>query len=265
MEGRFAFLFSKLAVMKFFISCILFMITFLACRSNFNKEQVQYSAEPLDTVKVFPSQITAKPELFEQAFIKGTRAKAMKSTLDLYGITIGKIKITSGRIVACDPILVAEYGNPFIQIFPAGEFPVQLSLARLGDAATTAFARIYFSDEPVARWEFALLQAQKQTSPGYETDHGYVVDAGLGAFMDVDAKNALLRKGDAFEDELYKELKKHHYKNWKYTMYTTDNYNIACFTTGFGDGHYATYTGFDAKGKPCRLLTDFEIFDWVDN
>jgi hypothetical protein len=45
-------------------------------------------------------------------------------------------------------------------------------------------------------------------------------------------------------------------------MYNFGKHNLAVFTTGLGDGCYNTYIGFDAKGQPCRLLTDFAIFDW---
>lgn len=34
--------------------------------------------------------------------------------------------------------------------------------------------------------------------------------------------------------------------------------------TGWGDGRYASYIGWDSSGRPCQLLTDFEMFDWMD-
>ena len=55
---------------------------------------------------------------------------------------------------------IDEYGKPFTQVFPTGEFPVQLSVAKLNDAETIAFARISFSEEPVVKWKFALLEGQ---------------------------------------------------------------------------------------------------------
>jgi hypothetical protein len=47
-------------------------------------------------------------------------------------------------------------------------------------------------------------------------------------------------------------------------MYNFGKYNLAAFTTGLGDGKYATYIGYDAAGKPCRLLSDFKLFDWKE-
>jgi hypothetical protein len=61
---------------------------------------------------------------------------------------------------------------------------------------------------------------------------------------------------------VYKEMDKHYRNHWRYTIYKFGNHNLAAFSTGEGDGYYATYIGIDAKGETCRLLTDFGLFDW---
>ena len=35
--------------------------------------------------------------------------------------------------------------------------------------------------------------------------------------------------------------------------------NIICFSSGWGDGSYASYFGFDADGRPSALVTDFAV------
>jgi hypothetical protein len=37
--------------------------------------------------------------------------------------------------------------------------------------------------------------------------------------------------------------------------------NIICFSSGFGDGCYPSFFGWDAEGKVCALITDFCLFD----
>ena len=49
---------------------------------------------------------------------------------------------------------------------------------------------------------------------------------------------------------------------WNYALYNFNGHNIATFSTGLGDGHYATYVGYDEKGNICRLLTDFNLVGW---
>jgi hypothetical protein len=242
-----------------------FLIAFilLSCHNSSHNDAAKISTEVLDTIKSSPARTDANPLIFETAFIKGTTQKQNNSTANLYGINIGKIKIVSGYIIACDPGHIDEYGIPFTQAFPTGEFPVQLSIVNVDGEETIAFARINFSDEPVTRWEFALQKGQSPIPLGGKKMHGYSVDLGIGMFMDQEASKALnkdsLTRSDA---ALYKEMDKHYHPGWKYTMYNFGSHNMAAFTSGFGDGYYATYIGFDAIGKPCRLLTDFGIINW---
>ncbi|WP_432774035.1 DUF4241 domain-containing protein [Brevibacillus gelatini] len=36
------------------------------------------------------------------------------------------------------------------------------------------------------------------------------------------------------------------------------------FSSGWGDGSYASYIGYDADGQIVRLLTDFYLVDWME-
>jgi hypothetical protein len=248
--------------MRPFFTCLLLSFSFFACNEK-NGAGSGFSTEPLDTIQWRPAKVDAKPVLFEEAFIKGTTKKINNSTVSLNGITIGKIKIASGLIIACDPMHIDEYGIPFTQIFPNGDFPVQLSIAKVNAEETIAFARISFSEEPVAKWEFALQKGQLPIPPGGEKMHGYSVDAGVGIFIDKDASKALGQEHVTNMDTgIYKEMDKHRHYDWRYTMYNFGAHNLAAFSTGFGDGYFVTYIGFDANGTPCRLLTDFNVIDW---
>lgn len=239
--------------------------TLISCGNFRKKDSLKISTEPLDTIKSGPSKITTTPALFETAFIKGTSEKGNITPIHLFGINIGKIKIVSGRIIACDPLHTDEYGIAFTTVFPTGEFPVHLSIAQTGEEDLVAFARIMFSEEPVERWELALQEGQKPIAVGDDDIHGYGIDGGIGIFVDEEAKKAL-DKSNLIDDELYgplnTEMDKHYHNTWRYALYNFGNHNLASFTTGFGDGRYATYIGYDAAGKICRLVSDFGLFDW---
>ena len=257
--------------MKYILPALIAM-TLFACK-NFNRNNsLTISTEALDTIKSTPGGGVAAPLIFESALIKGTTARLNTSEIkadnpnsSLYGVTIGKITIVSGHIIACDPLHTDEYGIPFTQNFPAGEFPVQLSIATLDNEEMIAFAWLRFSEENVVRWELALQDGQKPLPVGDENFHGYGVDGGIGIFVDEEVKKEL-DKNKIIDDELYgplnKQMDKHYHNTWRYAMYGFGKYNLAAFTTGLGDGHYATYIGFDVSGKPCRLITDFGFFDW---
>ncbi len=245
-------------MLKYIVSAF----TLAGCNMVTNETRT-ISTEVLDTIKTRPAKLDAKPLLFEAAFIKGTTHQVKDARINFYGVTIGQLKVSSGYIVACDPAHIDEYGIPFTQVFPTGEFPVQLAIAKLGEQETIAFARISFSNEPVVKWEFALQEGQSPIPVGGKKKHGYSVDLGLGMFADKDAAQAL-DKTNLTEDDapLYKEMDQHYHHNWRYTVHNFGRHNLAIFSSGYGDGFYASYIGFDAGGKPCRLVTDFGLFDW---
>ena len=196
----------------------------------------------------------------------GTTQLKDKATFHLYGLTIGKIKIHSCRIIACDPMIMEEYGIAFTQQFPTGEFPVQLSIAQLEGAETIAYIRINFSNEPVTKWKYALLPDQKPISINDNDYYGYLVDSGMGIFVDEAAAKELEKeKLTQMNARPYMQMDKHYHDGWKYAIHDFGKNNLAVFTAGFGDGRYGTYVGYDASGTPCRLLTDFGLFDWRKN
>lgn len=243
---------------------IFIALTLFACNTVDKKNAARkVSTEVLDTIKAPPAGNVVTPILFETAFIKGTTQKIENNIFRLYGVTVGKIKISSGKIIACDPLHIDEYGIPFTQVFPTGEFPLQFSIAQFDDVETIAFARISFSEEPVVRWELALQKGQEPLPVGGEEIHGYGVDGGVGIVMDAEAVKSLdLEALTDMDTELYKEMDKHYHNTWRYAMYNAGTLNVVCFTTGLGDGRYQSYIGYDASGMPCRLLTDFRLFDW---
>jgi hypothetical protein len=249
--------------MKFVLIAVT-LIAFTSCNSFSERdENVKISAEIVDTVRWRAAKLEAKPVLFEAAFIKGSTHKVKDAVVQLYGVNIGKLKITSGAVVACDPGHIDEYGIPFTQVFPKGEFPVQLGIAKAESEETIAFARILFSDAPVAKWEFALQEGQSPIPVGGKKMHGYSTDLGLGIFVDYEASKALDKNNlTRLDADMYMEMDNHYHNDWRYNMHSFGNHNLAVFSSGLGDGYYASYIGFDANGKPCRLVTDFNILEW---
>jgi len=161
---------------------------------------------------------------------------------------------------------VMHDARPFSQNFPVGQFPVQLSIAKIGTDERVAFSRILFSDSAVIKWGFALHDGQTQVPVDSGTFYGYGVDGGTGVFIDKaanDAFNTLNKKNDNLWTTVFiDEMDKHYRNTWQYVLYNYDKHNLAMFSTGFGDGTYGTYVGLDQSGNICRLLTDFGIVRW---
>jgi Protein of unknown function (DUF4241) len=205
------------------------------------------------------------PAIFESAFVKGHQWKQDSVSVSFYPVDMGMIHIESGKIIACDPI-VMDAARPFTQSFPVGLFPVQLSIARFRGDERVAFSRIDFSDKPAVRWEFALDSGKKQIPLAGDSLYGYSVDAGIGMFIDSAANRAFnaRRKTDMnlWDSVFINPRNVHAHSSWQYNLYTFQDHNLACFSTGLGDGSYGVYVGYDSKGKICRLLTDFGLVRW---
>ena len=210
-------------------------------------------------------RVTAKPEIFEKAFFGGTQINNDRFPITFYSVDIGKINIESGKIIACDPIVMRDV-KPYIEIFPVGQFAIHLAIAKFNNDERVAFSRIMFSNKPVAKWEFALKKGQSQVSIFGNTIYSYGVDGGTGIFVDMKANDAFrdldIKNENLWQQVFDDEMKKHSHKSWEYTIYNFDGHNLAAFSTGMGDGHYATYIGYDDKGNICRLLTDFNLVEW---
>lgn len=229
-------------------------------------EKIKYSnATSTDSLRQSNSKIAVMPDIFETAFMDGTNETQDSINYNFNAIQIGKIKIETGKIVACDIIGMLDH-EPFSQEFPVGEFPVQLAIANTTNDKRIAFSRIKFSDEPVVKWQLAIKKGQRQLPLYGKTFYGYGVDAGVGMFVDEQACKAFNNISDSnpcIEDIMFKEMDKIYPPTCGYVIFNFDNHNLACFSSGYGDGTYATYIGYDSSGKPCRLLTDFGIIDWV--
>lgn len=214
-----------------------------------------------------PAEETSGPlpqsELFSQAFGSGFTVTPPDGPIRLSGLEIGNLAVPSGRIVACDPFL-CDRTEAFGRRVPVGKFPVQLAMARLQHDERVAFARILFADRPVVRWEMALRPGQtlKDLEPGYI--HGYGVDTGTGAFMDAAAQVPYLAAtaDEAVTMRLVDALNNAPVGSRAWLLRPYGHANVAMFSSGWGDGFYASYFGLDSAGRVVALVTDFGVVEW---
>ena len=97
---------------------------------------------------------------------------------------IGLLSLSTGKIVACDPIVCGQLME-FTRTVNPGNYPVSVHIVCIGDVNTSvALASIKFSDKKPVKWEMALKEDQnaEELEDGYI--FGYAVDAGTGGFMD---------------------------------------------------------------------------------
>jgi hypothetical protein len=199
-------------------------------------------------------------------------AEALRNeTLDLGGVQfhlrwreLGKLVLPTGQIVACDPIFVYE-PDPFVQTVSSGCYPVSLRLAQMEGTRheRVAFAMIQIQEEESAGWKLARRSGQIDGSSEDAEQHRYGVDAGLGCFMDLAAARAMEQRyaeDDTFHDVIYEAVEDSYPGCANLILEKDTGLNVAVFSTGIGDGAYASYWGCSSSGDAVCLLTDFDLF-----
>ncbi len=175
----------------------------------------------------------------------------------------GNLDIADGQLAASDPLVEPE-PLPFTQSVPNGSFPVTLAIGVLenGDERV-AYARVDFSSAKPVRWEMALVGGQDHRELEADSFFGYGVDAGTGCFMGVAASRDLARAMDKVEDYFESiidgmDATYKHTRSWyAWKPDTAGSENIVCFSSGYGDGCYPSFFGYDAAGNAVALVTDF--------
>jgi hypothetical protein len=189
--------------------------------------------------------------------------------VQMKAVQIATLVVTSGSVLAMDPIIpIAD--KPFTQRVPNGRHPVTVAIADFDGDERIAFARVQFSQAPAVAWKMALTDTDRDPEalgPGQFI--GYGVDGGLGSFLDFETARLMGQRyqqegpyfafGDLIEEELEKNYR--HTRNWAEIRPIEEREeNLICFSSGFGDGAYPSFFGFDAGGSVCQLVTDFLIF-----
>ncbi len=190
------------------------------------------------------------------------------STLDFTVKNLGRLKIKQGRIIACDP----TDGHDDVSIkplnadFPKGKYLCEVSVACLDESAEeyVGFARIKFSQERPVRWELALREGENAEIKPKNGGFGYPVESGIGCFMDISAQKEYkikVKKNEDYWDDIEDEMAERDEKACGSMIWAMDDSNMALFPSGYGDGKFPSYIGYDEDEKICRLVTDFLIID----
>lgn len=200
-------------------------------------------------------------KLFSKNFVENP-------TLETY--EVGNIHISSGKIVASDPLISPDQ-SAFTQDFPKGDFPVLVHKER--ESNCIAYSEIVFDKDQIAEtWSLALSDNQKIQDLKNGEIYGFLVESGMGSLMDKNAQVSL----NALEQELfhkkgadfmgiYEEFFHSHFFDEKGAIdqfailkpYGSKPENIVAFETGYGEGFYASYIGYSKDNQPVKLISEF--------
>lgn len=223
------------------------------------------------------AQITPRPEVLTGAFTPGFVGEADENRYPVRPLRIGEVHISSGRVILADPFLMSMRDRPLTVSVPPGRYPVDLALADAGDGGQrVALARLLISDTPPVRWSLAVTDEQDPATLTGADIFGYGVDAGTGAFVDaavpvwlagryppsdVDGYTALVDDWQARGEAAAPDL------GIPYGFALVEPLGpggAAMFSSGWGDGYYASWVGYDADDRPVVIVTDFAVITAVN-
>ncbi len=174
---------------------------------------------------------------------------------------VGDLILPSGQLVACDPFMVPDT-PPFKLSMSPGKFPVTLSIAHIKTDQRVAFATLRVSQTAPASWEMLTVGNQEVATLEEGEIFGYGVDSGTGCFMDLSTCRALagrMAKQQNFYETLMAEMDKTYRNTWSWLDTELGEGNLLAFSSGYGDGVYATYAGRDSEGHVSVVVTDFGV------
>ena len=204
-------------------------------------------------------------------------------------LNIGTVDVPSGKVIVADPLCYLAGEHVIAPVLkreiPKGSYPVEVSISRndcVGIRMCTA--RLKIKDTKAVRYE--LAESEEESAAFKAKDgvmHGYPVDAGMMCFIDAEAAKNYAN----FLEKWHKENPgKNHYDDYFQAFFAESDKKLPAYqreggdfiewanpdtgertvmiSSGFGDGFYQSFWGFDESGEVCELiapLVDPDLFD----
>jgi hypothetical protein len=191
----------------------------------------------------------------------GPHSGSWAGPLTLRHVEVGRLRLPSGRIVVCDPLVDPDV-LPYARAVPPGDYPVRLALGREADGEERlAAAWIALGEGPVAVWLGATAKGSGATK---NLDKGFAhpVDSSTSAFMSPEAARVFADMLDeAYHDRINALMEAGPDGSAAVVEWPEHpGLNAVVFRTD-SDGLYPTYWGDDSSGRAVVLLTDFGLLD----
>lgn len=185
--------------------------------------------------------------------------------MEIERIKAGDLKLKTGRIIATDPIFMYD-DECYSEYVKPGTYEVYIYVGSTEKRKNqTVAAELRFSENEPVKWEMALLKGESTKGFGRDEFMGYEVENGLGCFMDESVMEMMDVLSEEQLEKYEKKVKEQVRKNeWSCADITIDKKsggNIIVFASGWNQGTFPTYYGFDANNKLSRLVTDFMVIE----
>lgn len=215
------------------------------------------------------SQTELDAKVIENQFVR---------TESRYYLNVGEIDCPTGRIVVADPLCylaAGKFSPELILSVKPGSYPVEVSICRYPiTGIRMCTARLKLKDTKAVKYVNA--DSTKETAAAVAKDgvmNGFPVEAGMMSFCDAKVAEEYRmflenwekqnpqknHYDDYFADffaESYKRLPAYQREDGDFIEWVnpeTGN-KMVMIASGFGDGFYQSFWGYDAEGEICELI-----------
>lgn len=180
-------------------------------------------------------------------------------------IEAGKLKLVTGRVIATDPILLYD-DECYSEHVKPGTYTVNIYVGKAEKRKKqTVAAEIRINENEPIKWEMALLEGESAKGFSHDEFMGYEVENGLGCFMDEKVMEMLDVMSEEelkdYETKIKDAVRKNDYSCADIVMDKRTGLNMIVFASGWNEGTFPTYCGFDNDNKLSRILTDFMVIE----
>ena len=192
-------------------------------------------------------------------------------------LEIGEVNLPTGEILACDPLVELGEARTYLQKTPIGKFPVKIAVVLSEDYGDRyACVKVEFNKNKPIVYELAVTGNEEGMDEAKEDEYyGFSVDAGMGCVADKKAQEEYSKYWKKLEeegadnpyDDIFEELLAESFKkfpkyqrdggDWANFIILNSDLNIPVFASGWGDGVYPCYFGYDEKGELCGFYIHF--------
>ena len=232
------------------------------------RNQESFQAKFEENTK-FRTQEAISADVIERQFVKNESR---------YYVEVGQIDCPTGQIVIADPLayLPSRQFSPVLaESVPTGTYSVDVSICRQQEIGLRiCTARLKIKDSKVVTYKKAT--ATKETAIQLKdggTIEGFPVDAGMICFCDAEEAEKYRKfidkwyvenaDGNHYDDyfaayfaESYEKMPAYQREGGDFIVWTNpDTGNrMIMIASGFGDGFYNSYYGYDGDGELCEII-----------
>ena len=197
---------------------------------------------------------------------------------EIFILDMGEIEFPTGDILVRDPLVwLNRDEKAYLTSVPRGKYRIETLVVKLEeDHYRYALSRVRFTESVPKIYYEALKGDENLDDVDDDSIFGFNVDAGLATIVDVATRNAYCD----FKDKWYAENpNKNIYDDFFTEVFANNaeenpNYqreggdwinfkipnselSIPMIQSGFGDGRYPVYFGYDENGKLCDLVVEY--------